>query len=135
MNLYETFEKPDMLDSPKEFPLSETAYITLLPTSGEKAKRAFQRMMEPYTPRIKAGGSLTEAEIKDLNVRHFAETIIVGWRGLKGKNGEEVVFSRDNAKMLLSDTKLEEFFNLIAKMAQNDAAFAEEVAQADEGNS
>lgn len=134
MNIYETFSKPAFLDSAKEFPLSEDASITLLPLTGEKSKRAFQKLMEPYTPRLKAGGVLTEAEQKDLNLRHFTDTVIVGWKGLKGLNGEAIEFSPTNAKALLSDPKLEGFFDLIAKMASNEAAFTEAQAVEDEGN-
>lgn len=134
MNIYEAFER-NLEDSPKEFPLSDTASITLLPTGGEKARRLFERMMEPYAPRLQAGGKLTDDENKNLNVKYFAENIIVTWSGIKGKDGKEVKFSKENAKALLTDKKLEGFFNLIVKMASNDAAFEEKAAIEDEGNS
>lgn len=135
MNLFETFSKPEMAETAKEFPLGIDAFITLLPTNGEKSKRAFQKMMEPFAPRLKANHPLTENEVKDLNIRHFADTIIVNWRGLKGEKDEEITYSKENAKLLLTNPKLEGFFDLIARMAQNDAAFSEEQAQEDEGNS
>lgn len=135
MNLYETFDTPELVDSAKEFPLSESAYITLLPLTGEKSKRYFQKLMEPYAARLKAKSELSEKEVRQLNLRHFCECVIVGWRGLKGKDGEEIPFSRDAAKTLLGDPKLAKFFDLIATMASNDAAFAEEQAIEDEGNS
>jgi len=134
MNIYETFSKPAFLDSAKTFPLSETASITLLPLTGEKSKREFQKLMEPYTPRIKAGGTLTETEQKSLNLRHFSETVIVGWKGITGANNEEIKFSPEAAKSLLGDPKLESFFDLIAKMASNEAGFTEAQHQEDEGN-
>lgn len=134
MNLYETFSKPPMTDSAKEFPLSETASITLLPLTGEKSKREFQKLMEPYTPRLKAGGTLTEGETKSINLRHFSETVIAGWKGIKGAKGEEIKFSPDVAKALLGDPKLESFFDLIAKMAANEQGFTEAQQVEDEGN-
>jgi hypothetical protein len=89
MNLYEAFER-NLVDEGKEFPLSDTAYITLLPVGGDKARRAFERMMEPYSPRLNAGGKLTEEENKSLNVRFYSEVIIKGWTGIKGRDGENI---------------------------------------------
>lgn len=133
MNIYEAFER-NLDDTPKEFPLSDTASITMLPVGGEKARRAFERMMEPYSPRLNAGGKLTDQENKDLNVRFYAEHIIKGWKGITGRDGEDIPFTVDNAKMLFSDDKLAGFFALIIRMASNDAAFEAARAEDDAGN-
>lgn len=134
MNLYEAFER-NLVDEAKEFPLSDTAYISLIPVGGDKARRAFERMMEPYSPRLNAGGKLTEEENKSLNVRFYAEIIIKGWRGLKDREGKDIKHSVDAAKALLSDEKLQGFFALIVRMATNDAAFEAARTEEDEGNS
>jgi hypothetical protein len=134
MNLYEAFET-NLDDTAKEFPLSEDASVTLLPIAGDKARRAFERMMEPYGPRLNAGGKLTDEENKALNVRFYAENIIKGWKGIKGRDGEEIPFNAENARNLLSDEKLTSFFALLIRMASNDAAFEQKAAEADEGNS
>lgn len=133
MNIYEAFEKT-LVDEGKEFPLSETAFIKLLPVGGEKAQRKFQQMMEPYAPRLKAGGELTKTENRELNAKFYAEHIILGWRGLKGKDGEEIVYNKQVCYDLLLDKKLETFFALIIRMASDDAAFEEARTEEDEGN-
>jgi hypothetical protein len=134
MNLYEAFER-NLVDEAKEFPLSDTAAIKLIPVGGDKARRALERLMEPYSPRLNAGGKLTEEENKQLNVRFYAETVIKGWTGIKGRDNEDIAFSVENAKKLLSDEKLAPFFSLIIRMATNDAAFEAARAEEDEGNS
>lgn len=134
MNIYEAFER-DLTEDAKEFPLSDTAYITLLPVGGEKARRAFERMMEPYSPRLNAGGKLTDTENKDLNVRFYAEHIVKGWRGFKDRDNKEIKFSKEAATALFSDKKLEQFFALVIRMASNDAAFEAARTEEDEGNS
>lgn len=133
MNLYEAFET-NLDDTAKEFPLSDTASITLLPIAGEKARRAFERMMEPYSPRLNAGGKLTDEENKQLNVRFYAETIIKTWKGIKDRDNNDIEFSPEAAKTLLSDEKLNSFFALIIRMAANDAAFEAKKAETDAGN-
>lgn len=134
MNLYEAFET-NLDDTAKDFPLSEDASVTLIPIAGDKARRAFERMMEPYSPRLNAGGKLTEEENKKLNVRFYAETIVKGWKGIKDRDGKDIKFSTDAATALFTDPKLQSFFALIVRMASNDAAFEAEKTAADEGNS
>lgn len=133
MNIFEAFER-NLIDEPKTFPLSETASITMLPTGGDKARRAFERMMEPYGPRLNAGGKLTDEENKKLNVRFYAEYIVKGWTGIKGRDKEDIPFSVENAKKLFEDEKLAGFFALIIRMSQNDEAFQSAASETDEGN-
>jgi hypothetical protein len=133
MNIYEAFER-SLIDEAKTFPLGDTESITMLPTGGEKARRAFQKMMEPYAPRLDAGGKLTDEENKKLNVRFYAEHIVKGWEGIRGRDGEIIPYSKENAAALFSDEKIAAFFGLIVRMSQNDAAFEEAAAEADAGN-
>ena len=90
--------------------------------------------MEPYSPRLNAGGKLTDEENKQLNVRFYAETIIKTWKGIKDRDNNDIAFSPEAAKMLLSDEKLNSFFALIIRMAANDAAFEAKKAETDAGN-
>ena len=133
MNIYEAFES-DMADEAKTFPLSDTASITLMPTGGEKAKVAFERMMEPYSVRLNAGGKLTEQENRKLNIEFFAKHIIKGWEGINDREGKEIKFSPETAIELLSDKKLERLFLLIVKIASDDDSFAAAREEDDAGN-
>jgi hypothetical protein len=135
MNIYEQFASDGLIDEAKTFPLSESAEITMLPTGGEKARRAFEKMMEPYGPRLNAGGKLTDEENKKLNARFYAEYIVKGWKGIKGKDNEEITFSKENALALFTDEKLAGFFALIIRMSQNDEGFKAAAEATDEGNS
>ena len=133
MNIYEAFET-NLEDTAKTFPLSDTTSVTLMPIAGEKARRAFERMMEPYSVRLNSGGKLTEEENKKLNVRFYAENIIKGWTGLLDREEKEIEYSVDNCKALLSDEKLQPFFAMLIKMASNDASFEAEKFESDVGN-
>jgi hypothetical protein len=133
MDIFEAFER-NLEDTPKEFPLGDGAFITLLPVGGDKARRAFERMMEPYSPRLNAGGKLTETENKDLNVQFYAEYIVKSWRGLKDRDKKEIKYSVATAKALFADEKIQGFFALIIRMASNDAAFEAARVEEDEKN-
>lgn len=131
MNIYEQYGTP-VSQEPKTFPLSEDSSITLLPMGSDKARRAFERLMEPYSPRLNAGGKLTEEESNKLNVRFFAETVVVGWEGLKDREGELIPHSADAAKALFSEVP--RFFALIVKIATNEDSFETNKTEADSGN-
>ena len=134
MNIYEAFGS-DFKDAAKTFPLSEDASITLMPTSGEASRRAFEKLMEPYSVRLNAGGKLTEAENKALNVKFFANHIIKGWTGIRDSEGNEIEFSSAAAEALLGDKKLERFFLLIIKIANDEDSFKAARDENDLGNS
>lgn len=133
MNIYEAFES-NLVDDGKEFPLSESAFITLLPVGGDKAQRALEKMMEPYGPRIAAGGKLTAEENKALNVKYYSQHIVLGWRGLKDRDDKEIKFSKDAAAGLFATKSLAPLFALVMRMATNDASFEAERIEADEKN-
>lgn len=133
MDIYAAFENK-LVDEAKEFPLSETASITLRPIGGETARRAFEKMMEPYSVRLNAGGKLTDTENRDLNARFYAHHVIKGWKGIKDREGKEIKFSADAAETLLKDKALERFFTMILKMSADDDSFRETRDEDDSGN-
>lgn len=142
MNIYEQFDVQVSQDA-KTFPLDENSSIDLLPMGSELAKRKFESMMEPYQPRLNAGGKLTEEENKRINLKFFSEVIIVGWKGLRetptaeekaaGKPGKEIKYTPENAFKLLE--ALPRFFALVVRMASDEEAFTIQKNIEDEGNS
>lgn len=131
MNLFEAFDVQVSQDA-KTFPLSESASIDLLPMSSDLAKRKFDTMMEPYQPRLNAGGKLTEEESKKLNIRFFSEVIVRNWKGLTDAEGKDVKFNAANAAKLFE--ALPRFFNIIIRMASDEDAFTVAKVEADEKN-
>lgn len=134
MNIYEAFEQEPVLDETKSFPLSDTASISLRPLTGETSKRALEKLMEPYSVRLKNGGHLTDDENKTLNAKFYSHTIIKGWKGLTDREGKEIKFSPATAEALLLDPKMEKFFNLIVKIAAEEDQFRAERTEEDAGN-
>ena len=134
MNLYEAFEQEPIVDEAKSFPLSDTASISLRPLTGETSKRALEKLMEPYSVRLKAGGHLTDEENKTLNAKFYSQNIIKGWKGLTDREGKEIKFTPAAAEALLLDPKMERFFALIVKIAAEEDQFRAERTEEDAGN-
>lgn len=121
MDVFAIFDKTITQDV-KTFPLSEDASIDLLPMGSDLAKRKFEQMMEPYQPRLKAGGELSEEENKRLNLRFFSEVIVKGWKGLKDAEGKDIKFSAEAAAKLFE--ALPRLFALVVRMASDEEAFS-----------
>lgn len=134
MNLYEAFEQEPVIDEAKSFPLSDTASIMLRPLTGETSKRALEKLMEPYSVRLKNGGHLTDEENKTLNAKFYSQNIIKGWTGLKDREGKDIKFTPAAAEALLLDPKMERFFGLIVKIAAEEDQFRAERTEEDAGN-
>lgn len=134
LNIYEAFESNPIVDEAKEFPLGESSGIKLRPLSGTTSRRGFDKLMEPYSVRLNAGGSLTEAENKALNARFYATYIIAGWHGLTDSEGKDIEYSPERAEALLLDPKLERLFSIVIKIAADEDSFRTTRTEDDAGN-
>lgn len=54
----------------------------------------------------------------------YAECVLVNWKNVKDKNGKEIPYSKENAKMLFD--KLPHFFDKILEIATNLSNFQDE---------
>lgn len=95
------------------------------------ANRAFARTLEarlrPYRRQMQAG-TLDEAVAERLLAEVYAETVLLGWEGIRGRDGQEIAFSASAAAKLLTD--LPELFRDIQEQAQKAANFrAAELAE------
>lgn len=69
--------------------------------NNSRFKAIFRRITKPYKKEIDRD-TLDEATSERLLVEAVAESILVGWKNFK-VNGEEVKYTKDNAKDLLSN--------------------------------
>jgi hypothetical protein len=62
----------------------------------------------------------------------YAETVLIGWEGVSGEDGNELAFSKENAIKLFTD--LPDLFKQIRETAEDMTLFREELAEGDAGN-
>ncbi len=89
--------------------------------------RAFQKALRERTSphrRLIDTESLPEDISRDLLVGVYADTIILGWKGVKGRDGKSMAFNRDNIVKLLKD--LPDLFQDIQREASKFTNFKEE---------
>jgi len=66
--------------------------------------------------------NVDDKELRRLEAEILADTILLGWRGLKD-NGIEIEYSRDRAVELMGDPSLDQLKNLVLGYAQNFASY------------
>ncbi len=97
--------------------------------SNTKFQTRFQALMRPYRMQMQ-NGTMDDDVANRLMAEAFAETVVLGWSGVKGSDGEELEFTQDNVKKLLTDlpelfadirTQATSFTNFVVESREEDA--------------
>ena len=133
MSLYSLFEIDESaeLDGFELVLFDEETEIkfTLARAGGSNRKFAnrLQALLRPYDRAIKAG-TMSEEKAASIMAQTMAETIILGWENVCGRDGKKLTFTVAAAKQLRLD--LPELRTVILEEAQSAANFiAEEVEE------
>lgn len=132
MNIFEVFETKPIVDEGKWFDLSDTAKIKLRYLGSDVAKRAYENLMRPFAQRQKLGLELTEAESKKVNVEFLSSTVILDWKGILGKDKEEIAYSAEAVAALCE--ALPRFTALVFRIATDETNFEKELLEEEVGN-
>jgi len=78
--------------------------ITVHRAGGSNAKyaSALKEKAQPHSKMI-ANGMLDDEIAKNMLVEAFAESVVVGWKGVTNEKGEEIPFSIENCVKLFND--------------------------------
>lgn len=135
MSFYETFATDTKLESVEGIDLDYGAsgVIKIHRAGGANKKFAtvLNAKMAPYRRQL-ANGSMDEAVATKLMAEIYAEAVILGWVGVKGRDGKELKFTKENVVKLLVD--LPELFKDIQEQATTIANFRASNIEADEKN-
>jgi len=89
-----------------------------------KFNKRFQELTENYQSGARKR-SITPEKAMEILTTCLAETILIGWKGLK-LNGQEVPYSVEKAKEILADPQLSTFRQMITEIADNESKYREE---------
>lgn len=119
----ELFERNENLESQKGidllFPGDIRIKILRAGGSNKKYDTVLGRLIKPYTRQMKTN-TMDKKVSEDLMKELYAESVIIGWSGVKSK-GEDVEFNKENVIKLLDS--LPEVFDEIREQADNLANF------------
>lgn len=91
----------------------------------------FQAKMKPYTRQLQTD-TMDEDLAREISIEVYAKTVVIGWEGVVGRDGDELPFSEENCVQLLTD--LPDLFRDIQAAAQDRSLFLAEAQKAAEGN-
>lgn len=100
--------------------------------TNQRFKNYTRAKLAPYTRQIN-NNTLDEDVSRQLTADIYARTVIVGWEGVRGRDGRLLEFNYENCVRLLTD--LPELFDDIQKAAQDVSNFRAAVNADIEGNS
>lgn len=90
----------------------------------EKKTRGIRRQIE--------AGILPQSEQRKILIETFVETVLLGWEGVKGKDGNVLEFNRENAIALFAD--LPALFDDLREQASDFGNFRAATLEADAKN-
>jgi len=99
--------------------------------ANQRFKNYTTATLKPFTRQINTG-TMDEETSRKLTAQIYAKTIIIGWEGVVGRDGEPLEFNEENVAKLLLD--LPELFDDIQRAAQDASLFRSTETEIVEGN-
>lgn len=116
----------------KWFPFGKTISVKIRRFKSKKSKKVREALEAPYTRAAKFTTKIPEDIQESITKQHIAEGIIVDWKGVTDKNGNELPYSKKNALDLIS--QLPEFADAVASVSLDLDNYREEVKEDVEKN-
>lgn len=93
--------------------------------------KRMEALVKPYRRQIQTE-TIDSKQVDKLIRQVYAETVVLGWENVEGKDGQPLQFTRENCLQLFED--LPDLFADIQEQAQRAALFRAEIREADAGN-
>lgn len=93
--------------------------------------KVIQRLTRPYTRNGQV--RIEDPDLsRDILKQAYAEAIVAGWENVKGRDGEQIPFSRDNVLKLFRD--LDDLFSDIVGISQEVSYYRQALLEAEAKN-
>lgn len=120
MDIFQTFATDEIAESAgRVFPLDKTTSVTVARTGNPNYVKALRRRMEESQVDITDTSDANEALVGGMIIDAMAEGILLGWSGVQYK-GQDLPYSKDNARMLL---QIKDFRERISGIAGKHESF------------
>lgn len=99
--------------------------------SNTKFSKVLEAKMRPYRRQYEAG-TMSDEVANTMLIEAFAEAVVLGWEDIKGPDGKNLKFSRENAIKLFTD--LPDLFVDVREQSMKVSNFRMVEVEADAGN-
>lgn len=134
MSIYKQFKTDEKLEK-EGIELNYDGVIFRIARAGMNNlpyQRAMERLTKPYRRAIQ-NNQMSGDKLLDIIKQVYAETIILGWEGVKDENDQPLEFNKENCLKVLRD--LPELFLDIKSQAENHTLFLADIREAEAKNS
>lgn len=116
----------------KWFKLGKFAEVKVRRYSAKKSRKVREALDSQWSAITNAGGKIPDEANEQITNEHIATGILVDWRGIKGKDGKAIPFSKKAAIEMLE--LLPDFRNAVAGLSLKVDNFREAEKDEIEGN-
>ena len=89
---------------------------------------------KPYMKQIRKNIDLPKSVRDEISTKLIIESLLMDWEGMPGVDGENVPFSKEEARGLIEDPALKEFKSEIMEFADDNASYSLQIDEEIEGN-
>lgn len=80
--------------------------IKLAKLGNKEHTKFVENLRKPYAKLIRCGGTIPEEKADEIGIKSLAKTILLDWKGVTDKEGNDLPYSVENAEMLLTKMPL-----------------------------
>lgn len=131
---YDLYETDPELESGKGVEIPYKGFSVTIHRAGG-ANRRYQKVLNEKMELVRnnaTDGTLSDEDALRISAEVYAETIIIGWKNVKDRDGKPLKFSKENVVKVLTD--LPDFFQDIQFKANSLAQFKKKRIEADAKN-
>ena len=95
------------------------------PVYEKEARKAYK----PYAKQLRKGLDIPKSVTDEITNKLILQSLLLDWKGMPGEDGNEVPFSKEEAKFILEDEELKELKAEILEFADDNARFQMEIEE------
>lgn len=78
-------------------------------------KKVLERLRKPYRSMLMAGRDIPDDKAEEIAIESMVEAILLDWKGFSDDDGKELKYSKEAAKLLL--TELKDFRDMVSGLS------------------
>lgn len=133
LNIYEMFaSSEDAAENGKWFDFGPDMKVKVRRFKSKKSRKVREELEAPYKRVSQFGAQMPDEVQEAIGTQHVAHGLIADWKGVVGKDGAEIPYSKAAALKLCSE--LPEFRDAIANISVSLDNYRDDQKEAVEGN-
>ncbi|HMB31922.1 MAG TPA: hypothetical protein VKN82_08875 [Desulfohalobiaceae bacterium] len=111
------------------------ARVKMAKAGNPKYEKLLRKLYKPHSRLLRKGKDLAKSVQEEISTTLLVETLLLDWEGFPDANGNDVPYSKGEARALLNDPELKEFKEEVQGFAEESGEFALEMDEELQGNS